>query len=111
MGFCVHAPGESFTLSASGTSEPAGEGPSRTCAGFNPVGTGTTWPHSGHKMELPPALHLIFHLSTIGICFNCVIYSQHFHQQESLSHEDGGCDAALTSHGAPSICLLDNKEE
>lgn len=33
------------------------------------------------------------------------IYWQPFLQQESLS------DAALTSHGAPSICLLDNKEE
>lgn len=62
VGFSVHAPGESFTLPASGTSEGAGEGPSRTCPGFNPVGIGTNWPHSGHKTEVPPALHLISQL-------------------------------------------------
>lgn len=37
------------------------------------------------------------------------IYWQRFHQQKPLGRGDGGSEAAETSHGAPHICLLDNK--
>lgn len=86
MGFAVQAPGESFTLQASGKSERPGEVQWRTFLGFNPVGTGTNWPFSEDKMEVLPALHLIFYPSSIGIYFYCLIYSSIDNISANRSH-------------------------